>query len=57
MNIADFPSIDDLVGIPLGIFVSLAENDCWYAGSARDFMVEWLHSMFLKDNAASSKEI
>ena len=41
----DFPSIDDLVYIPLGWLISLAANDCVHVGSLRYLMVEWVHPM------------
>ena len=50
ISIDYFPSIYDLVDIPLGRFISFAGDYCWYSVSARGFIVEWVHPMFQRSN-------
>ena len=52
----DFPSIDAIVDIPLGVFICLAENDFGYVGSSYDLMLEWVNPIFLKAVYEASKD-
>ena len=52
----DFPSICDLVYSTLGILISFTTNGCGYTGLERDFIIEWLGTMFLKAEYADSKK-
>ena len=55
-NLDNFTSIDDLVGSTSGRIISFASNDCVCVGTARDFIMEWVHTVFLKDKDTVSKE-
>ena len=50
ISIDYFPSIYDLVDIPLGKFISFAEYFCGYTGSACGLIVGWVHPMFQRLN-------
>ena len=54
MTIDYLPSVDYLVGSPLGIFISFAINGYVYSGSAYDIMLEWVYPMFLKSKSVWS---
>ena len=50
------PTVDELMGIPLAIFIILAANYCGYEGTTKELIVNWVHSLFLKAHAEASKE-
>ena len=41
---------------PLDKFITLAKNDCVYEGTTNDFIINWVHPLFLKAHAEASKE-
>jgi hypothetical protein len=57
MSIEDsLPSISDLINSPLSKYITLAENDCGYDGTAEDLIVQYIHPLFLREHSAASKE-
>ena len=41
---------------PLTRFITLAANECGFAGSRNDLVTGWIHPLFLKARAEASKE-
>ncbi len=57
MSIEDsLPSISDLINSPLSKYITLAENDCGYDGTAEELIVQYVHPLFLRAHSAASKE-
>ena len=46
----------ELMGLPLDIFITLAEDDYGYEGTTNEFIVKWVHPLFLKSHAEASNE-
>ena len=51
-----FPSIEDILNIPLSNFISLVANNCGFTGKTHDLIVNQVHSMFLNTETAASKD-
>ena len=49
-------TVTDLMEIPLDRFIILAINDCGYEIKTNDFIVNWVHSLFMKAHVEASKE-
>ena len=49
-------SNNDIVESTMCRLIYLAENDCVYAGSARDLILEWMHTMFFEAKDVDIKE-
>ena len=43
-----FPTVADLKEINLAIFITLDANDCGYEGTTKEFILNWVHPLFLK---------
>ena len=56
ITLDDLPYIEAILKTPLANFITFAANDCRYSGIARDLIVNWIHTFFLKYKAAASKE-
>ena len=41
---------------PISNYITLAENDCGYSGTAEELIVNYVHPLFLKAKAAASSE-
>ena len=52
----DVPSVEELMKSPLGKFITFSANNFGYNGSAKDMIVNWVHPIFLKAKAATTKE-
>ena len=52
----DVPSVKELMKRPTAKFITSSANNCGYSGSAKDLIVNWVHPLFLKAEAATSKE-
>jgi hypothetical protein len=50
------PTVADLMDSPLAKYITLAANDCGYGGTAEELIVSYVHPLFLKAQAAASKE-
>ena len=50
------PTLSDLMEISLARFVTLAENDCGYELTTKEFIVNWVHPLSLKARSEDSKE-
>ena len=53
----DISSIEDVMNSPLSKFITFVANLCEYNGMARDLMVNWVDSFFLKGKATTSEMI
>ena len=51
----DVPTVEELLASPLSRFITLAANSCGYAGTTQELIVNWVHPLFLKAKAESSK--
>ena len=51
-----FPTVSDLMAAPLAKYISLAVSNCEYGGTAEDFIVNYVHPLFLKSKSAASRE-
>jgi hypothetical protein len=51
----NLPSISDLINSPLSKYITLAENDCGYDGTAKELIVSYVHPLFLPAHSAASK--
>jgi hypothetical protein len=49
------PTVADLLASPLARYITLAANDCGYSGTAEEFIVSYVHPLFLKAHSAASK--
>ena len=49
------PTMADLLTSPLENFITLAANDCGYSGKAKELIVTYIHSLFLKAHSAVNK--
>ena len=49
-------TVADLMESPYTRFITLAANYCGYEGTTKELIVNWVHPLFLKDNAEASKE-
>jgi hypothetical protein len=49
------PTVADLLASPLARYITLAENDCGYSGTAEELIVSYVHPLFLKAHSATSK--
>ena len=52
----DVPLVESFIKSPLDKLVTIAANNCAYSGSTKDLIITWIHPLFLKANAAASKE-
>ena len=43
------PKISELLDSPISNFITLAANDCGYSGIIEDLIINYVHSLFLKD--------
>ena len=50
------PNIKGLLDGPISKFINMAANDCGYSGTSKDLIVNYVHSLFLKDKSAASAE-
>jgi hypothetical protein len=50
------PTVADLMDSPLAKYITLAANDCEYGGTAEELIVSNVLPLFLKAQAAASKE-
>ena len=50
------PTVANLMEITLARFITLAANGCGYQGTTKEFIVNWVHSLFLKAHFEASKE-
>ena len=55
MTLDYLPDIEAVLKILLIKFITFAANDSKYSGSARDFILNWIHPMFLKSKADTGK--
>ena len=44
----------DLMDSPLSQYITLAENDCGYSGTAEELIVSYVHPLFSKAHSAAS---
>ena len=51
----DVPSVDYLKDCPFSRFIHFAANECGYAGTREDLVVNWVHPFFLKAKSEASK--
>ncbi len=51
----DFPTIEDILNLPLSKFIHFATNSCGYSGTVCELIVNWVHPLFLMAKAESSK--
>jgi len=51
----DVPSVDYIMNCPLSRFIHFAANECGYAGTREDLVVNWVHPFFLKAKSEASK--
>jgi hypothetical protein len=49
------PTVADLLASPLAKYITLAADDCGYSGTAKELIVTYVHSLFLKAHSAASK--
>ena len=49
-------TVADLMENFLARFINLAVNDCGYEGTVKEFIVNWVHPLFLKARAEDSNE-
>ena len=52
----NIPTVANLVKSPLDKFITLDANYCVHEGTTNEFIVNWVHPLFLKAYAESSKE-
>ena len=50
------PTIAELLESPLAKYITLAANDCGYSGTAEEFIVSYVHPLFLKAHSSASRE-
>ena len=50
------PTVSDLIETPLGVFITLAINDCDCEGTTKELISNWVHPLFLKARAEAVKE-
>ena len=50
------PTVAEFMEIPLARFITIATNDCGYQGTTNEFIVNWVHPLFLKDHGEDSNE-
>ena len=46
MVVEQFPTVADLVDIPLAKYISLASNYCGYSGTAEELVINYVHPFF-----------
>jgi hypothetical protein len=51
----DVPSMEELMDSPLPCFITFAANSCGYSGTTKELIVNWVHPLFLKAKAETSK--
>ena len=49
-------SVNELLKSSPDPFIQLAAHDCGYAGSTKELICNWVHPLFLKAEAAASKD-
>ena len=52
----EIPTVANLMEITVAKFFILDANDCVYEGKINDFIVNWVHPLFLKAPAEATKE-
>ena len=50
------PTVADLMELPLDIFITPSANGCGYEDKTKELLFNWVHPLFLKSHAESSKE-
>ena len=51
---AKYPAVSKIMDITLDKYITLAPNDCGYGGTAEELILNYVHSLFLKDKSAAS---
>ena len=52
----DLMEIGEVLNIPLDSFIAFAVNNCGYSEPAHDMMINYVHTLFLKEKSESRKE-